>query len=589
MRTLIVFFLLLSINLNSQCTFTLQTTSYSNTCFGATTGFINLTVLGGNYPPFSYTWSEGSTTQDIVNLAAGNYTVAVTDNIGCMLTTNVVITQSNLIMLDAQVLNPCNSTSVNGQINVNSIVGGVPPYQFLWNNGATTEDLTNLASGTYNVLVTDVNSCTQNFNFIVDSSYSNISTIVEDAICFGYAGNAIVNLSNPNNPITYSWSNGSTSNNLEYDYAGTYIVQVQDALNCIYSDTIQINSPAQSIFIQTDINNVTCQNNNGFIDNSFVGSSSPLSFSWSNGSTAEDLNNINAGLYSLTITEPNGCQSWFNFQVQDESIQNQEICIVGVDSLTNKNRVVWEKPITTLIDSFYIHRETLASGIYEHVGSVAYDSLSTWIDLNSNPAVQSYRYKLSVIDTCGLETSLSDLHKTVHLTINQGVGGAWNLIWSHYEGITYSSYNIRRGTSLNNMTLLTTIQSNLNSYTDLAPPSGTIYYQIEVINPNSCVPTKSNDFSSSKSNVATNGLNNIDKISTESISVYPNPTSSDFSIEITKGLIGEEYTITDFSGRLLKSGTFCSNKEKVELDIFANGVYFIQTKNTNFKERIIKQ
>jgi hypothetical protein len=585
MKTVIFLILFLSFNSSAQCSFTIQTSS-NNTCFGGATGAINLSVIGGNYPPYNYIWSNGASTQDLAGLTAGTYTVVVMDNIGCQLAATVNITQDLATqIIDAQVLHPCNNLN-NGLIDINNL-GGSAPYYYLWSNGLTTEDISNLSPGQYNLTILDGNNCSHYFSYTIGEA--TLNTIIEDADCFGLEGNAIVNFTYSNNPLTYIWSNGSTSNSLEYDYAGTYTVQVQDALNCIYFDTIQINSPAQSIFIQTDINNVTCQNNNGSIDNSFVGSSSPLSFSWSNGSTAEDLNNIDAGLYSLTVTESNGCQSWFNFQVQDESIQNQEICIVGIDSLTNKNRVVWEKPITILIDSFYIYRETLASGIYDHVGSVAFDSLSTWIDLNSNPAVQSYRYKITALDTCGYETSLSDLHKTVHLTINQGVGGAWNLIWSHYEGITYSSYNLFRGTSLNNMTLLTTIQSNLNSYTDLAPPSGTIYYQIEVINPNSCVPTKSNDYSSSKSNIATSDINNIIEISTEFISVYPNPTSADFSIEITKGLIGEEYSITDFSGRLLKSGTFHSNKERVELDMFSNGVYLIQIKNSNIKQRIIKQ
>ncbi|MBM3455100.1 MAG: T9SS type A sorting domain-containing protein, partial [Bacteroidetes bacterium] len=188
-----------------------------------------------------------------------------------------------------------------------------------------------------------------------------------------------------------------------------------------------------------------------------------------------------------------------------------------------------------------------------------------------------------------VETPLSDFHKTIHLTINQGVGGAWNLIWSHYEGINFGSYNIYRGTSSSNMTLLTTIQSNLNSYTDLAPPTGAVYYQIEIVNPNNCTPTKSTNYGSSKSNIATNDINNIIEISNEFISVYPNPTTADFTIEITKGLIGEEYLITDFSGRLLRSGIFYSNKEKVELDMFSNGIYLIQIKNRNIQQRIIKQ
>ena len=82
------------------------------------------------------------------------------------------------------------------------------------------------------------------------------------------------------------------------------------------------------------------------------------------------------------------------------------------------------------------------------------------------------------------------------------------------------------------------------------------------------------------------GISNINE---DYVKVYPNPTTADFTIEITQGLIGEEYLIMDYSGRILKSGTFESNKEKVELEMFSRGVYLIQIKNTNIKQRIIKQ
>ena len=176
----------------------------------------------------------------------------------------------------------------------------------------------------------------------------------------------------------------------------------------------------------------------------------------------------------------------------------------------------------------------------------------------------------------------------IHLTINQGVGGDWNLIWSNYEGINFGSYKIYRGTSTSNMSLLTSIQSNLNSYTDLTPPSGLVYYQIEIINPNSCSPTKSTNYSLSRSNIVVNGQNDLLQISNDFISVYPNPTNGEFIIDITKGLIGEQYVITDFSGKIIKIGKFENSKEKVDIDDFSKGVFIIQIKNRNIQERIIK-
>jgi hypothetical protein len=69
-------------------------------------------------------------------------------------------------------------------------------------------------------------------------------------------------------------------------------------------------------------------------------------------------------------------------------------------------------------------------------------------------------------------------HKTMHLTINAGNQGESNLIWSHYEGFPFTSYKIYRGTHPDTMALIDSIQSNLNSYTDINPPSGNIFYQV---------------------------------------------------------------------------------------------------------------
>ncbi len=105
----------------------------------------------------------------------------------------------------------------------------------------------------------------------------------------------------------------------------------------------------------------------------------------------------------------------------------------------------------------------------------------------------------------------------MHLTINSGIGGAWNLIWDGYEGFEYSTYHIYRGTSENGLMKIAELASNTLSYSDLTPPLGTSYYQLEIINPSSC--TSSNlksspaDFYSSRSNiVSSNSISSSLKI-----------------------------------------------------------------------------
>jgi hypothetical protein len=262
--------------------------------------------------------------------------------------------------------------------------------------------------------------------------------------------------------------------------------------------------------------------------------------------------------------------------------------VVGVDSLTNNIRVVWEKPITSAIDSFYVYRETSVSNVYSQVGARPYDSLSVWLDPIANPAVQAYRYKLTALDTCGSETPLSNFHKTIHLTINQGVGNAWNLIWSNYEGISFGSYNIYRGSSSNNLSLLTSIQSNLNSYTDLSAPSGNVYYQIEIVNPNNCVPTKSINYSISKSNIVNTNSSSIDEINESNVTVYPNPANELLIIE-SGILLNSKFRIIDAIGRTVYQGFLSSSKNSLDISSFSKGTYTLIVENLGKPVRFVKQ
>jgi hypothetical protein len=313
------------------------------------------------------------------------------------------------------------------------------------------------------------------------------------------------------------------------------------------------------------------------------------SYLWSNGATTPSTNVTSSGSYTVQVTNSSGCSATSNpFTINASILPTQNICVVGVDSLTNNIRVVWEKPITSAIDSFYVYRETSVSNVYSQVGARPYDSLSVWLDPIANPAVQAYRYKLTALDTCGSETPLSNFHKTIHLTINQGVGNAWNLIWSNYEGISFGSYNIYRGTTLNNLSLLTSIQSNLNSYTDLSAPSGNVYYQIEIVNPNNCVPTKSINYSISKSNIVNTNSNSIDEINESSISVYPNPANELLIIE-SGILLNSKFRIIDAIGRTVYQGFLSSSKNSLDISSFSRGTYTLIVENLGKPVRFVKQ
>ena len=144
--------------------------------------------------------------------------------------------------------------------------------------------------------------------------------------------------------------------------------------------------------------------------------------------------------------------------------QTPNLCMVSVQE--NHNVVIWTKGLE--VEQYNIFREGTTTGSYDLVASLPYDSLSRWVDTASNPMARSYRYKMTAVDSWGNESPASDVHKTMHLTISQGMGNQWNLMWNEYVGAEFVSYMIFRGTSWSNMQMIDQMSVGDNtSYTDV--------------------------------------------------------------------------------------------------------------------------
>jgi hypothetical protein len=146
-------------------TLALNIASQTNvSCFGLSNGTATVNVVAGN-APFTYTWTNSSsTTTTASNLIAGVYSVNVIDATNCSFTTTVTITEP-LAVTVATTSTPATVGS-NGTATATP-TGGTAPYSFLWSNGATTQNITGLAAGTYSVIVTDSQGCVQNATVIV--------------------------------------------------------------------------------------------------------------------------------------------------------------------------------------------------------------------------------------------------------------------------------------------------------------------------------------------------------------------------------------------------------------------------------------
>ncbi len=277
-------------------------------CFGQSTGSVNLTVSGGT-SPYTYLWSNNATTEDISGLAAGTYSVTVTDANGCTATASATVTQPASAVTASAVATNATCGNANGSVNL-TVSGGTAPYSYLWSNNATTEDISGLIAGTYSVTVTDANGCTASASATVNNvgGPSVVVTNTTNVLCFGQATGSInITVSGGAAPYTYLWSNGATTEDISGLIAGTYTVTVMDANECSATGSVTITQPNAALVGSAVASNATCGNANGSVNLTVTGGTAPYSYLWSNSATTEDISGLVPGTYSVTVTDANGC------------------------------------------------------------------------------------------------------------------------------------------------------------------------------------------------------------------------------------------------------------------------------------------
>ena len=246
------------------------------------------------------------------------------------------------------------------------------------------------------------------------------------------------------------------------------------------------------------------------------------SFAWSTGSTDPAITVSEAGFYWVTATDVYGCEGVSEMVQVGSSVQIEEtpaICMVGVED--QHNLVVWEPLADTDVAEYRLYRENGQANIFEPLAVIPAGSGNAYADTTADPSVRAWRYKITAADTCGGETPMSALHKTVHLTINQGLGNSYNLIWTPYEGFEFASYRLYRGTANNNLQLIQTMPSTLTSFTDQNPAGDALFYQIEVVMDGNCVQeTRDITFSGARSNIVYNGVPVATDVAVEACESY---------------------------------------------------------------------
>jgi gliding motility-associated-like protein len=444
---------------------TLQLTGNNPLCFAATTGSVNAVINGGT-TPYTYNWNNGTITQNISNVAEGNYSLIVTDANNCVAFESVTLTQPASLNVSANITNTSCGISVGG-IDI-SATGGISPYTFLWSNSSTSEDIQNLSAGSYAVTITDVNGCSISVTFIVNNINGVAATIsqTKDVTCAGYSdGYITTNITSGTFPFTYNWSNNISSSQNAFDLSGgTYSITISDANNCTIVLSAIINEPAP---LALSVNAVSPQcngGNNGSISVNVTGGTLPNTYLWSNGSVINNISGLSEGIYTVVITDLNGCVLQENIPLIAND--NPQISFIKTDVLCGGDN-------SGAIDV------TIVSGITPYLYSWSNGNVSQ--NLNN---ISAGNYRLTVTDANGcIDTSTIEIIEPIPTQLQ--VITLDNLCFGNDNGIAFAV--ITGGIPPYQYNWSTTISNTSEVATNLL--SGN--YSVTVLDNNNCSETAS--------------------------------------------------------------------------------------------------
>lgn len=227
----------------------------------------------------------------------------------------------------------------NGAVSTSS-TGGTGSYTFNWSNGATTDDISGLSANTYILVVSDANSCTDTLVVpITQTAGPSLSAVVSsnyngsDVSCNGASDGAVTaTASGGTGPYTYSWNTGQTTALISGLGIGNYRVTVTDLNGCTASSFADIIEPFALALSVDSLGAVVCLgSSNGFVNISLSGGTTAYNYLWSNGATAQNATGLMDSIYSVVVTDANGCTVTDTFTVSTVGlIQLVEDSIVNV-------------------------------------------------------------------------------------------------------------------------------------------------------------------------------------------------------------------------------------------------------------------
>lgn len=303
------------VTVNQPTAISIATSVTNVSCAGGSNGTISATASGGT-PPYTYSWSNGSTSTSIVNLAAGTYTITVTDSKGCSRSAAATVSSPTPVIANAG-----SDTTICRGVSATlrgSASGGAAPYSYRWSpasglsaSSAATTTASPFNTTVFSLTVTDANGCAATDTVVVNVSTAvNVDVSVTQPTCGLANGSATTQVTSGTPPYTYSWMPaGGNGPNLYNAAPPTYTVTVRDADGCIGFGFV--NFQHNPLTVSTSSTSATCNQSDGSASVSESGGTSPYTYTWSTNpvQTTSTATGLPAGNYTVTVTDDIGCTS----------------------------------------------------------------------------------------------------------------------------------------------------------------------------------------------------------------------------------------------------------------------------------------
>ncbi len=539
-------------------------------CYNGSNGTIDLTVSGGTLP-YNFNWGGGITNEDRTGLVAGNYSVTITDGNGCLVTNNATINQPAELLPSTSLTNVNCNGGTTGAINL-SVTGGTMPYSYNWENGATTEDRSNLTAGNYSVTITDNNSCVVTIAAMVTEPpvINLISSGVTPVLCAGGSnGTASINPpSGGTGALIIDWLPGApvgdgttTISNLT---ANNYTCIVTDINGCSVSLTFTISQPSPivaSILSQTD---VSCfGGNDGTATVNSSGGTGTHTFVWSpSGETTSTAIALSQGMNTLTITDVNSCNQSISVTIDEPNEITHSFTHTSCDSYTwnsqtytSSGNYVQVLTASNGCDSIVTMNLTIHHSTSSSITVVECDSYT----LNTQTYTTSGTYIQNLINAAGCDSTL-----TLNLTINSATSSSISVV----ECDSYT---------LNGQTY-TTSGVYMQSFTNVSGCDSTLTLNLTIknsttssVNISECVSYTLNGQTYTSSGIHVQNLTNAagcDSTLTLNLTIHQ-PTSSSLTVTACDSftLNGQTYTTSDIYTQNLTNSVGCDSILTLNLTI----------------------